>query len=266
MIKNHKKLWISTFQEHFANLPDEHILAILGVYQWTQPRQSLPPRTQAAGEAFIQFLLKSKLAKWHHICHFTFERLFLEAASWIKTPKILETGSSAHGTNSSILFSSLINTVGGCLDTVDLNPETTSRIQNLIVKKYPQLGGRARCHNMDSVAFINEIEGTFNIVYLDSYDLYPSIFKESEEHGLKEFEAIIPKLTENALILIDDTPRSREIFKLMNDAAFMEAVDTHVQNTGYLPGKGALIIKKIQQDHRFKIISHEYQLLIKFSR
>lgn len=254
-------------ERHFSKLPDEHILEINhGRIQWLNPHKATPPALRGITNKIIKKTRKRNISQWRHVCYYSFKRLAEEMAHLPGPHRFLETGSSAHGTNSSLLFFALADLLGASFDTVDLNPEATARVQAALNHGFPQLAGQARCHNMDSVALIKQVEGPFDVVYLDSYDLYPSIFKESEQHGLMEFEAVCDKLADQALILIDDSPRTRTIFDRMNDDAFMRAVDQHVQTAGHLPGKGALVLKKIANDPRFTVIYHEYQLLVRFKR
>lgn len=255
------------FDAHFDALPDEHIFSVDAIgLRVLNPRKSTPPRLRGFLDYLIRKARKKGLGGWRHVCHYSFERLLLELATLTHPPKIVETGSSAHGTNSSKLFFGIVDLLGGEFDTVDLNTDTTKRVQTLLETDFPQLANRARCHNGDSVDFIRQVQGPIDVAYLDSYDLYPGIFRESEQHGLAEFNGIIDKLSETAYVLIDDTPRTRGIFEKMNDADFMSAVDEHVRRHGYLPGKGALVLKAIMNDPRFTVLYHEYQLLIKFVR
>jgi len=255
------------FDNHFGALPDEHILELssLGLH-FLNPRKSVPKRFHRLLERFIRKSRKNGHSRWRHVCHYSFERLLSEVADLKKAPKILETGSSAHGTNSSKLFFEIIDLMGGEFDTVDLNPEATQRVQSLLEQGFPHLKDKVRCHNGDSVEFIQSTNGPYDVVYLDSYDLYPGIFKESEQHGLSEFKGIVDKLSDTAYLLIDDSPRTRAIFDKMNDAKFMSAVDEHVRLYGYLPGKGALVLQATANDPCFTILHHEYQLLFKFQR
>jgi len=254
-------------ESHFDALPDEHILELnKGAIQWLNPTKSTPPALRRLTQKFIKKSLKRNLGRWRHVCYYSFRRMVNEIPDLRSEPRILETGSSAHGTNSSILFFKLIDLLGGSFDTVDLNPDATARVKEALTSGFPQLQGKAHCHNMDSVALIKSLEGPFDVVYLDSYDLYPGIFKESEEHGLQEFDAVLNKLADEALILIDDTPRTRKIFDRMNDRTFMNAVDHHIQKFGRLPGKGSLVIQKIANDRRFSTLHHEYQLLLKYKK
>lgn len=258
---------IRVFDAHFSALPDEHIFEFerLGRHI-LNPRKFTPKALRRPMGFFVRKSLKKGYGRWRHVCHYSFKRLLTELASLEEAPKILETGSSAHGTNSSKLFFEVVDLLDGEFDTVDLNTEATQRVQSLLEQRYAHIMGKAHCHNGDSVEYIRNAQGSYNVVYLDSYDLYPGIFKESEEHGLAEFIEVSGKLADTAYILIDDTPRTRVIFDRMNDAKFMSAVDEHLRLHGHLPGKGALVLKMIANDARFTILYHEYQLLLKFRR
>lgn len=215
-------------------------------------------------KAFADIVVGSRLASWQHVNFHTFSCLFQAIDRMIDLPVILETGSSAHGVNSSLLFAALAQATGGSFDTVDLNPATVARVRDAIARRFgtfPDL----RCHCGDSVEFIRGYAAAPNIVYLDSYDLNPGDFVGSAHHGLLEFEAVVAKLGgELALILIDDTPRTREIFRKMCAPEYLTAVDRHVAATGRLPGKGELIVEAIAKDRRFEILEWEYQLLLAY--
>ena len=253
------------FNNHFDALPDEHIFDLSAInLHILNPIKSSPKFLRHSVKRLIKKSLRKNWGRWRHVCHYSFEHLIKQLATLNRPPKIIETGSSAHGTNSSRLFFEIINVLGGNFDTVDLNPEATQRVQNMLKQGFPHLTENIHCHTGDSVDFINSIQGPLDVVYLDSYDLYPGIFLESEQHGLSEFKGVMNKLADTAYILIDDTPRTRKIFEKMNDTAFMLAVDAHLQQHGHLPGKGALIQELIKNDPRFSVIYHEYQLLIKY--
>lgn len=255
------------FDNHFNALPDEHILELRnGAIRILNPRKAAPGFLRSLTNRFIRKTRKRGWSTWRHVCHYSFKLLVEEMANLKHPPRILETGSAAHGTNSSLLFFAIIDLMGGTFDTVDLNPEATRKVQTALEQGYPHLMDRIHCHTQDSVALISQVKGPFDVVYLDSYDLYPGIFKESEAHGLQEFNGIVDKLADEALVLIDDTPRTREIFHRMNDASFMAAVDEHFAAHQHLPGKGSLVIKQIAKDPRFTVLHHEYQLLLKFKR
>jgi hypothetical protein len=121
-----------------------------------------------------------------------------------------------------------------------------------------------KCHLGDSVEFIKSYSGPkINIAYLDSFDLYPEQFYESEIHGLEEFKALTSQLQKGySFILIDDTPRTFEIYSKIAGVDIIEAAKNFHTKTGRIPGKGSLIANYINNDSRFDILAWEYQLLI----
>jgi hypothetical protein len=209
-------------------------------------------------------LVSMNLARWWHINYFTFRELFRAIGQSVDNPIIVETGSSAYGTNSSMLFAALANATNGEFNTVDNNPATVERLRQALLARFGD-HPRMKCHFDDSIAFIHKYSGTPNVVYLDSYDLEPGFFTESARHGLHEFEGLLPKLDQRlALILIDDTPARHEIFRKTREPKYMAAVDRHLASTGRLPGKGELIVEAIRGDRRFRILDWQYQLLLEF--
>lgn len=203
---------------------------------------------------------------WRHVNFFTFLQLFECIDRYIEVPTILETGSSAHGTNSSMLFAGLAAESGGTFDTVDINTETYQRVSKSILGKFG-VRKNLRCHCGDSIEFIRNYFGaSINVAYLDSYDLEVDSFEQSAWHGYQEFCALVPKLCKKlAFILVDDTPRTIDIFEKMFSGPDFAGVQAYLHSTGSLPGKGRLIVEKIKNDGRFKIIAWEYQILILYS-
>ena len=255
---------LDIIENHFNSLPDGNVLDFEDGYsKILGPLKGSDLGVENIFYALAPMLIKTKQAKYRHINYFTFKRLFEEIAKKIKAPVILETGSSAHGTNSSILFCELAKKYNGLFDTIDINPDTVSRLQNILSSQYSS-DDRLKSHLGDSVDFIKKYQHKANVVYLDSYDLDPNAFDKSAEHGLLEFEALLPKLDNQAFILIDDTPSTREIFKKMTPPEYLIKVDTHFAIHDRLPGKGELVLEKIAGDKRFTILDHQYQLLIQY--
>lgn len=255
--------YMQLIDEHFTSLGATDVLDLGDGYsRLLRPDRITGTALDHLSKAFAEVLVASQFAQWRHVNHHTFSRLFEAIAQRIDSPIILETGSSAHGVNSSILLASLARMGGGRFDTVDLNPATVQRVRAALHERFGA-DDKLVCHHGDSVAFIAEYDGVANVVYLDSYDLDPGHFRESAEHGLQEFEKLLPKLDPHcALILIDDTPRTRDIFRKMCPPEYLQAVDQHMSSTGRLPGKGELIIEAIRDDKRFHILEWEYQLLL----
>jgi hypothetical protein len=195
----------------------------------------------------------------HHICYPTF-KLFFKHLTEIKEPNIIETGSSAYGTNSSYLFNEYVRKFGGRFWTVDINKETVDTVRSFLCPA-------SSVTEMDSVDFlkkwVNENQLSNVNVYLDSYDLDWYNPQPSGIHGLNEFLAIKPVLQKDSYLLIDDTPVNTEWINDRGD--FYNNFSEFKKNNHNLPmpGKGMYIID-ICKNFNVKILEQKYQLLYKF--
>lgn len=164
---------------------------------------------------------------------------------------IVETGSSAWGADSSLLFDSYVRKFGGEFHTVDIRPEPAERHGSIF-------GEYSTAHTGDSVTFFRDFElpSEFNqicLLYLDSFDLDLDNPSPSMQHGLAEFEAAQNYLTQGSMVLVDDTPIDPGLLG-------MKAV-RYFKNTGLVPGKGTLILSSpLMRD--FEILYHHYDLLL----
>jgi hypothetical protein len=173
---------------------------------------------------------------------------------------IVETGSSAWGTNSTMLFDSYCNSFGGRCDTVDIRLEPMLKLKESI-------SGSTHMHCDDSVSFIKRLatDGRMaeaDLLYLDSWDVNWADPIPSAIHGLNEYLEAIGVLKQGALVLIDDTPR--DIANMMRaHPTFSDDFQLFVERFGFTPGKGSLIKKLIESTGRGEILAHEYQLLVR---
>jgi cephalosporin hydroxylase len=171
---------------------------------------------------------------------------------------ILETGSSAWGTDSSRLFDDYVASFGGEFRTVDI------RIRPLVhLRRNLTPNSVASCD--DSVRFlrrwVRDNPGRkVDLVYLDSFDLDVNHPMQAADHGLQEFEAIRPALQAGSLLLVDDTPAELEWFSEPERDA---ARDFH-EASGLIPGKGMLIEKHLRESPGVTKIHHRYQVLYRF--
>lgn len=173
-----------------------------------------------------------------------------------KPANILETGSSAWGTNSSLLFDSYVNSFGGQFCTVD-------------IRIMPTISLRKRCTNKtrlfcsDSVSFLKsykEIAPPPNLVYLDSWDVDWDAPLASAIHGLNEFLSILPVMPSGSILLIVDTPRDAEVLSKVNFHA-VKNFEKFFHEYGLPPGKGALVKNYLISRGIGKEIAHDYQLM-----
>ena len=164
--------------------------------------------------------------------------------------EILETGSSAHGTKSSVLFANYVNLFGGHLDTIDLNPD--------IKFKYKYLeSDNVKFHTGDSVEFIKNLDKQYiknlDLVYLDSFDLDVENPAPSQNHGFQEFVNIYEYMKKGSYIAIDDTPTSFDKFGLLKENKY-----------NFTPGKGRLVLEFLEVNTKlFEIIFHDYAVVLK---
>ena len=249
---------IEIFEAHFRDLG--------GSDRYRETRAFVEPRLKRLASGLrseqIAVLFGAELT---HINYPTFRALCARMER-LERLSIVETGSSAYGTNSSALFARIVAQCGGTFTTIDLNPQATANAAAL----FRTLACTERCVAVcgDSVSTLRSLQQTFNVAYLDSYDLLPDHFVQSERHGLSEFQTLVQgrRLDEaESFILIDDTPRSIEIFASQVDDHYLQKVREHVVRHGRLPGKGALIAQAIASNPHFQVLGWEYQLLLRYS-
>jgi hypothetical protein len=165
---------------------------------------------------------------------------------------IVETGSSAWGTNSSLLFDSYVREFGGAFHTVDIREDAAANLRSKLSKNsYAFIG--------DSVEFLRELElpndfYSLSLVYLDSYDLDLDDPEPAMQHGLLEFNAVHPLLGKGSILVVDDTP--------IEFSLFGEEAQKHIHFGDFVPGKGALILQSplISQ---YDVLYHHYNLVLR---
>lgn len=177
-----------------------------------------------------------------------------------KPARIVETGSSAWGANSSMLFDLYVSNFGGSFNSVD-------------IRIGPAINLSKKCSNLsnfwcdDSANWLSNLVdksfGELNLVYLDSWDVDPKEPIESALHGLNEFLTILPLLKKGCLVLIDDTPINKEHALLVQGDNWANQWVESKKKYGFPPGKGSLIKQYIELNSLGKIIEHKYQLLIR---
>jgi hypothetical protein len=191
-----------------------------------------------------------------HINYLTFKALFEN----MKSPKnlvILESGIASRGTQSTYLFNELVRKYGGQFWSVDTDA-------NLVETHRGNMCPATQLVCDDSVAFFKRwitdgYKSTADVIYLDSYDLNFYDPEPSGKHGLAEYNALIPAINKDTLLLIDDTPASPEWLDTRGQL-YADMVDFH-RNTGIMPGKGMYVLDRVNNAEK---IIHNYQLLYRF--
>lgn len=132
----------------------------------------------------------------------TFDFLLREMNERFQAPVIVETGCvrsredwSGAG-NSTYLLGAWIDGKGGKFISVD-NSEENCNFAREYCSQWP-----VDIVCSDSVEWLKKTEERIDLAFLDSLDCD---VQGHQEHGLEEVKAVLPKLTEKALIVIDDT-------------------------------------------------------------
>jgi|694.fasta_scaffold10592_12 hypothetical protein len=165
---------------------------------------------------------------------------------------IVETGTSAWGTDSTRLWDTYIRKFGGELHSVDIGSDASNALKG-------QMSRNTTFIVDDSVHFLQNWHGNHpSLYYLDSWDLDLHDPIQSAEHGMKELQMILPFLQKGTLILIDDTPCDKwfENFESPN------SVYEFKNKFGVFPGKGAFYEQVLNPRFKYKVLHHEYSLLI----
>jgi hypothetical protein len=187
-----------------------------------------------------------------HINYHTMKQSLLELIKQNKTSYVfVETGCSAHGTKSTLLWDNFVNLINGRVISVDLNPTAVNETNKLTTAKT-----HVTCS--DSLIFLPSLTDQIDFLYLDSYDvdfLNPLL---SAEHHLKEFNCVKHLLHKGSIVLIDDTPSSPE---WLDNGKYNGMYPT--LKLTFIPemcGKGSLVNKELEKMGAKKLM-HQYQAL-----
>jgi hypothetical protein len=205
-------------------------------------------------------LIERHFSSWSETNHQCLEglRVALELLN-NKPSLIVETGTSAYGTDSSRLFDSYITRFGGRFYSVDINPLASRRLAF-------QHSRNSHFVVSDSLIYLEnfQLESTdskIDLVYLDSWDVDWSNPNESAIHGYNEYLRIKDRLKSGSVLVIDDTPRTIDWIP----PEFSDSAQEFLRVNGVLPGKGALILKELQGSPLVKKIWHEYNLVFQLN-
>lgn len=189
-------------------------------------------------------------AIYTHICYYTMRNALCRLAKK-KSFTFVETGCSAHGTKSTLLWDKFVNSFGGSVISVDLNPDAVKITNDLTSEKT-----KVVCS--DSLDYLPTINTPIDFLYLDSYDVDYLDPMQSAQHHLKELRCVRHLLHDGTIILIDDTPISPEwLDNGVYNSIYMTLKNTFNQD---MAGKGSLVYTEMKNDSIKHM--HQYQLLL----
>jgi hypothetical protein len=134
-----------------------------------------------------------------------------EYLNQFKNPIIIETGTTreignnAGDGNATLMFEEYVKEKGGHVYTIDIDPEACKIVSEHTDPKYTTV----LCG--DSLEVLPTLEVTPHLLYLDSYDLNVDLAiggrdQASAQHHRMELQKMIPKITSETLVVVDDSP------------------------------------------------------------
>jgi len=172
---------------------------------------------------------------------------------------IVETGTSAWGTDSTRLWDAYVSRFGGEFWSVDISPAPSKRLAD-------QVGANTHLVVCDSVTFLEKLSrdigpNKVNMCYLDSWDLDWADPMPAALHGLAEWHAVRPMMESQSVLMIDDSPLGLE---WVPEHARDSAKEFYAEY-GYWPGKGALVHQELCKDPRVSVVWHGYNSVYAFN-
>jgi len=167
---------------------------------------------------------------------------------------IIETGTSAWGTDSTRLWARYVEDFGGIFHSVDVRREPSENLRGAV-------GAKTHLHVDDSVNFLKHFSvpagyDKVDLAYLDSWDLDLDNPLPAMEHGLNEWKALYPLLGPGSIVVIDDTPIE----------PFLLGEGTSISTSGShpIPGKGTLVLADEAVHEHFQVLYHHYNVVMKW--
>lgn len=203
----------------------------------------------------VNELVRNHFKYWSEINHINVE-IFIKTLTLLrnKPSVIIETGTSAWGTDSTRLWDSYVRKYGGSVLSCDIRPEAKKQLTG-------QLSKKTKCYLDDSVNFLHKYKTLkADLYFLDSFDVDENNPLPSAEHGLKEFMAIEESFKAGSLVLIDDTPSKLRFETISNSSVGSKKF---IEEYGMIPGKGAFILKYLDKHFKYQVLCHDYAILIR---
>ena len=243
-----------TFESKVASLRRRALDGLSPIYRGKKSLRGIASRDSFES---LDILIDDHFRKYSDSNHPCRETLTAALEKLDRKPAvILETGSSAWGANSSLLFDSYVNSFGGQFSSVDLRAEPMFTMR-------PLCSRRSEFACDDSVSFLKKFANHKtppDLVYLDSWDVNWTDPLASALHGFHEFLVVLPLFRTGALLLVDDTPANCNVMQRVQPM-FVDDFDRFTQVYGFTPGKGALIKNFLAKNAIGKQVAHDYQLL-----
>ena len=145
-----------------------------------------------------------------------------------------------------LYLAKIVQSKGGSYHSVDIYEDIVNKSKLIFEKYVPELS--VNHYISDSVKFLEEYNGSPNLVHLDSWDLDLTNPIPSMLHGWLEFVAIKDKMSSGSIILVDDN-FLKGTWTGWNWIKDGQIIDSEVIDIKYdIIGKGALVYHWCQKE------------------
>ena len=171
--------------------------------------------------------------------HFNFDKI-----------ECVETGASQNLDDGcfGLYLGKVVESTNGTYHSVDIDEDIVNKSKEIFDKYIPEL--KINHYVSDSVKFLEEYNGSPNLVHLDSWDLDLTNPVPSMLHGWLEFVAIKDKMPSGSIIIVDDNffKDSWVNWNVIVDGNYTGEYQT-IDITYDIIGKGSLIYHWCQKEN-----------------
>ena len=199
-------------------------------------------------------LVKQHFNYWSNLNHINVPAFLLAIKALGERPAVIvETGTSAWGTDSTRLWDHYVELFGGKFYSIDIRRDASLEL-------FGQMSKNTSLVVSDSVKFLEKnSQINADLYFLDSWDLDLDNPILSALHGMQEFMAIKSNLQSGTVLFIDDTPSSDFLKTIQIPLEAQNFIDIF----GFPPGKGAFVKKYLDIMMPHKVLHHYYSYLVK---
>ena len=189
-----------------------------------------------------------------HICYHTVRKALFELIEQKANGyTIVETGCSAHGIKSTLLWDKFVNCFGGKVVSVD-------RKKRAVDTANSKTSSKTNVVNSDSLKFLPTIAEKIDFLYMQSSDVDFLNPLPSAKHHLEEFSCVRHLLHKGSIVLINDTPVNPEWLDDGKNSPHYHGL--RMQFDENMTGKGSLVSQELEKMGETKVM-HQYQVLWK---
>ena len=144
-------------------------------------------------------------------CRYETFKYALELLEERNAQVVVETGTARYGARyfdsdggSTIIFSEWVRDHGAEFFSVDISMLNLAVAKGAVARYVSDYQDKIHYVCSDSITYLREFNRPIDFLYLDSFDYELDNPDPSQQHHLKEIQAVYPFLTERSVVMIDD--------------------------------------------------------------